>query len=141
MAKEFSRTQRVSDQIQKDLAGIIQREVKDPRVGMVTINTVTISKDLSYAEVYITNMTFGKNEETEESRKECVKVLNNASSFLRTMLGKGLKLRIVPELRFHFDVVIDRGSHLTNLINKAVEQDKKHEDYGKSDAQDQSDDT
>lgn len=125
MAKEYARTDRVADQIQKDIANIIQREVKDPRIGMVTINQVTISKDLSYAELYFTCLPFGKQDDLDEAdyRRECVKVLNNASSFLRTQLGKGLKLRIVPELRFHYDAVIERATHVSSLISKAVGED------------------
>ena len=125
MAKEYARTDRVADQIQKDIANIIQREVKDPRIGMVTINQVTISKDLSYAELYFTCLPFGNQADLDEPtyRKECVKVLNNASSFLRTQLGKGLKLRIVPELRFHYDAVIERATHVSSLISKAVGED------------------
>ncbi|BCE00802.1 30S ribosome-binding factor RbfA [Marinicellulosiphila megalodicopiae] len=128
MAKEYARTDRVADQIQKDVANIIQREVKDPRIGMVTINQVTISKDLSYAELYFTCLPFGSQADVDELsyRKDCTKVLNNASSFLRTQLGKGLKLRIVPELRFHYDEVIERATHVTNLISQAVTQDAQN---------------
>jgi len=76
MAKEYARTDRVADQIQKDIAKIIQQEVKDPRIGMVTINQVKISKDLSYAEIYFTCLPFGKQEGLDEPayRIECVKV-------------------------------------------------------------------
>ncbi|MCJ8311919.1 MAG: 30S ribosome-binding factor RbfA [Saccharospirillaceae bacterium] len=139
MAKEYARTDRVADQIQKDVANIIQREVKDPRIGMVTINQVTISKDLSYAELYFTCMPFGSQADVDEPtyRKECVKVLNNASSFLRTQLGKGLKLRIVPELRFHYDAVIERATHVSSLISQAVNEDAlNNQDENQDDNQD-----
>ena len=136
MAKDYSRMDRVGDQIQKDIANIIQREIKDPRVGMVTINQVTVSKDLSYAELYYTCLSFGAQLEGEDEqtyRKECNKVLNNASSFLRTRMAKGLKLRVVPELRFHYDEVVERATHVTNLISKAVGIDDKNIDNRQED--------
>ncbi len=125
MAREFSRAKRVADQIQKDLAVLIQQEIKDPRLGLVTINEVKVSKDLGYAEVFYTCMSL---EDSEDSKKESKKLLTNASGYLRTLLGKSMKLRVVPELRFHYDELLGQGHHMTNLINKAVEADKTHQD-------------
>ena len=128
MGKEFSRMDRVADQIQQDIANIIQQEVKDPRVGMVSINEVTVSKDLSYAELYFTSLPFGKQiaqDDVAAYRKDCVKVLNNAASFLRTRMAKNLKLRVIPELRFHYDEVLERASHVSSLITQAVAIDEK----------------
>ncbi|MFT7178646.1 MAG: ribosome-binding factor A [Oceanospirillaceae bacterium] len=130
MAQEYSRTQRVADQIQRELAGLIQREVKDPRVGMATVSAVEVSRDLSHAKVFVT--IFNGGEDKEEIR-ESIKALNNASGFLRSQLGQRMKLRIVPTLRFHYDDSLSRGNYLSNLIDQARASDPELEsdvDYG-----------
>ena len=116
MAQEYSRTQRVADQIQRELAALIQREVKDPRVGMATVSAVEVSRDLSHAKVFVTILNSG---EDQQGMTESVKALNNASGFLRSQLGQRMKLRIVPTLRFHFDDSLSRGNYLSNLIDQA----------------------
>jgi len=130
MAQEYSRTQRVADQIQRELAGLIQREVKDPRVGMATVSAVEVSRDLSHAKVFVTILNG-----TEDAQEivESVKALNNASGFLRSQLGQRMKLRIVPTLRFHYDDSLSRGNYLSNLIDQARASDPELEsdvDYG-----------
>ncbi|MCS5558135.1 MAG: 30S ribosome-binding factor RbfA [Oceanospirillaceae bacterium] len=130
MAQEYSRTQRVADQIQRELAALIQREVKDPRVGMATVSAVEVSRDLSHAKVFVTIFNGG---EDQEEIRESVKALNNASGFLRSKLGQRMKLRIVPTLRFHFDDSLSRGNYLSNLIDEARASDPELEsdvDYG-----------
>ncbi|KEA64912.1 Ribosome-binding factor A [Marinobacterium lacunae] len=129
MAREFKRTDRVADQIQRDLAVLIQREIKDPRLGMVTISHVKVSKDLGYADIYITVMAFGDQDEAE-SIAASLKVLNAAAGFLRTELARGIKLRIMPHLRFHFDETVERGRRLHSLIESAYRQEKasQHDD-------------
>ena len=118
MARDFKRTDRVGDQIQRDLATLIQREIKDPRIGMVTINHVKVAKDLGYAEVYITVLSLGDQDEAEAT-KQSLEVLKQAAGFLRAELAKGISLRVMPALRFHYDESIHRGRHLTSLIEKA----------------------
>ncbi len=125
MAREFSRTQRISDQVQKDLAQLIQREIKDPRLGMVTISYVKIAKDLGYADIYITVMAMGGKDEAT-AVTESLKVLNNAAGFLRGQLSSKIKLRVMPQLRFHFDESVDRGRRLNDLIIQATRADGKH---------------
>lgn len=128
MASNVSRIRKIGDQIQKDLSVIIQREMKDPRVGMVTLNAVKVSSDLSYADVYFTCMAFGPQGEAEEQeriRKEQEKLLNKAAGFMRTHLARGLKLRVIPQLRFHYDAIIDTGARVSQLIDEALEQDQK----------------
>ena len=130
MAQEYSRTQRVADQIQRELAALIQREVKDPRVGMATVSAVEVSRDLSHAKVFVTILNGA--EDTHEIT-ESVKALNNASGFLRSQLGQRMKLRIVPTLRFHYDDSLSRGNYLSNLIDQARASDPELEsdaDYG-----------
>ncbi|MEJ2042009.1 MAG: 30S ribosome-binding factor RbfA [Reinekea sp.] len=125
MASNSSRIRKIGDQVQRDLAVIIQQEVKDPRVGMVTINDVKVSSDLSYADVYFTCMAFGdQSEETEQTRIEQEKLLNKAAGFMRTRLAQGLNLRVMPQLRFHYDQVIETGSKVSALIEKAVAEDR-----------------
>ncbi|OUS35688.1 ribosome-binding factor A ['Osedax' symbiont bacterium Rs2_46_30_T18] len=131
MAKEYSRTQRIAEQMQRDLAQLIQREVKDPRLGMVTISFVKVARDLGYAEVYFTVMPFGDQKE-EEAVKAAAEVLKDAAGFLRTELARNMQLRTVPKLRFHYDASIDRGRRLHSLIEKTV-RDSKAKDNSQAD--------
>lgn len=131
MASNSSRIRKIGDQIQRDLSGIIHQEVKDPRVGMVTLNDVKVSTDLSYADIYFTCMAFGPQAEEAEQikqREEQTKILNKAAGFMRTRLAQGLSLRVIPQLRFHYDGVIESGAKVSALIDKAVLEDQKNED-------------
>ncbi|TXR51860.1 30S ribosome-binding factor RbfA [Reinekea thalattae] len=130
MASNSNRIRKIGDQIQRDLSAIIQREVKDPRVGMVTINEVKVSSDLSYADVYFTCMAFGAQgdeSEQEEKREQQTKLLNQAAGFMRSVLAKGLSLRVIPQLRFHYDAVIESGTRVSALIDKAISQDANNQ--------------
>jgi ribosome-binding factor A len=120
MAKEYSRTQRVGDFLKQELAGLIQFEVRDPRVGMVSITDVEVSRDMSHAKVYMTVM--GK--ESEEDAKESIDALNKAAGFLRTKIARSNNARTTPKLRFYFDSSVGRGQYLSNLIEKAVSNDQ-----------------
>ncbi|HSX71754.1 MAG TPA: 30S ribosome-binding factor RbfA [Pseudomonas sp.] len=124
MAKEYSRTQRIGDQMQRELAQMIPREVRDPRLGFVTITAVDVSRDLGHAKVFITVM--GEND--VEKVKLNLEILNEAAGYLRMLLGKSMKLRSVPQLHFHYDESISRGAHLSALIERAVAEDSKHRD-------------
>ncbi|SFC33928.1 ribosome-binding factor A [Marinospirillum celere] len=121
--KEFSRTDRIADQIQRELAVMIQREVKDPRLdAMITVSGVKVSKDLGYADVYVT--VLGK-EDRQEVIQENLAILKQAAGFLRGRIGQSIKLRVVPQLRFHYDESVRRGQELSSLIEKAVAEDRK----------------
>jgi ribosome-binding factor A len=124
MAKEFSRTQRLGDQIQKDVAQLIQFNIKDPRLGLVTITAVKVSRDLTHASVYFTVLSFDEDAQAKII-KETEGVLNDAAGFLRSELSQGLKTRITPKLRFHYDVSVARGSRLTSLIQQVRSEDKE----------------
>lgn len=127
--REFKRTDRVADQLQKELAVLIQREVKDPRLGMVTVSGVEVSRDLGYADVHVTLL----GEDTPERIKENLKVLKQAAGFLRGQIARRIKLRHVPELRFHYDESVVRGQRLSSLIDEAVESDRvRHGDESSS---------
>ncbi|MBB2493472.1 30S ribosome-binding factor RbfA [Aquipseudomonas ullengensis] len=124
MAKIYSRTQRIGDQIQRELAQMIPREVKDPRLGFVTVTAVDVSRDVGHAKIFITVM--GEND--PDKIRQNVRVLNDAAGFLRMLLGKAMKLRSVPQLHFNYDESISRGVHLSALIERAVTEDSKHQD-------------
>ncbi|UTW09282.1 30S ribosome-binding factor RbfA [Pseudomonas benzenivorans] len=128
MAKDYSRTQRIGDQMQRELAQLIRREVKDPRLGLVTITAVEVSRDVGHAKIFITVMAA---EDGVDHVTQSLKVLNDAGGFLRMQLGKAMKLRSVPQLRFHYDESVSRGAHLSALIDRAVAEDSQH-DTGKT---------
>ncbi|MGQ7244384.1 30S ribosome-binding factor RbfA [Salinicola sp. V024] len=121
--REFKRTDRVADQLQQELAVLIQREIKDPRLGMVTVSSVTVSRDLGYADIYVTLL--GEND--PERVKENMAVLKRAAGFLRSQIARRIKLRHVPELRFHYDESVVRGHKLSALIDEAVGRDRPPE--------------
>ena len=127
MSKEFSRTQRVAQQLQKELAMILQREVRDSRLGMVTISDVEVSRDLAYAKVFVTFLCVG--EQTSES---CLAALREHEAHVRMMLGKRIRLRLTPEIRFHYDNTLVEGMRMSNLVTEVVNQDnkRKNKDVG-----------
>ncbi|WNL39331.1 30S ribosome-binding factor RbfA [Halomonas sp. PAMB 3232] len=129
--REFKRTDRVADQLQKELAVLIQREIKDPRLGMVTVSGATVSRDLGYADIYVTLL----GEQAPERIKENLQVLKRASGFLRSQIAKRIQLRHVPELRFHFDESVVRGQQLSSLIDEAVSTDRARQGEEGEDAQ------
>ncbi|MDO9438919.1 30S ribosome-binding factor RbfA [Hydrogenophaga sp.] len=111
---------RVADQIQRDLAELIARELKDPRVGMVTINAVEVTPDYAHAKVYFSLLT-GNPDETLDG-------LNTAAGFLRSGLFKRLHIHTVPTLHFVFDRTTERAADMNALISKAVASRSKDED-------------
>lgn len=120
MAKEFSRISRINQQVKQELALVLQREMKDPRLGMITVNDVDVSKDLNYAKVFVTFF-----DDEKETIKEKLSVLNNAAPYIRTLVAGRLKLRTTPELRFFYDKSLSEGIRMTNLVTKAVRQDQE----------------
>lgn len=126
------RTQRLADQIQRELADLIRLELKDPRLGMVTVSGVKVSPDMGYADVYVTVIGSSLDERPDES----LAVLNAASGFLRGELGRTIRTRMTPRLRFHFDEVTARGNRMAALINKAVQEDRERAQERSVDASD-----
>ncbi len=122
MAREFKRTDRVAEQLQRELAQIIQLEVRDPRVGMVTVCAVDLSRDLHYATVYVTFLGI---EETIDATQVAIDVLNDAASYIRTLIGKRMRMRAVPHVKFLFDESISRGRDLSLLIDQARGKDSE----------------
>ena len=121
MPKEYSRTQRVADYLQRELATLIQREVRDPRVGMVSITGVEVSRDLGHAKVYYTVMGSDSSEDAADSTA----ALNKAAGFLRSQIARGSTMRSVPQMKFYFDSSIGRGRELEDLIQRAANSDRK----------------
>lgn len=133
MAREFSRTQRVSQEMQKEIAIILQREVKDPRVGMATVSGVDLSRDLAYAKVFVTFL----NDNEPEQVKAGIKALQNASGFIRVLLGKAMRLRVVPELTFAYDNSLVEGMRMSNLVTNVLRNDaEKRSANGDDDQED-----
>ena len=115
MAKEFGRNARVSSQMQKELSFILQREVKDSRLGLITINEVMVSKDLAVAKIYITALTVG-----DIDKKAQVKCLNELAPVIRHALAKRMRLRHISELRFFYDDSFDTGMRVAELLSDVV---------------------
>jgi ribosome-binding factor A len=126
MPKESSRGRKIGDLIQRELAVLIQREIKDPRIGMVTINEATVSRDLAFSDVYFTVLPSENTEIVEE-------VLNDASGFLRSQLAKVLSTRTTPKLRFHYDNTIESGARMNKAIDKALAKDESQRDSNQTD--------
>lgn len=123
MAREFGRSARVSSQLQKELALILQRDIKDPRLGFVTVNEVVVTRDLAVAKVYVTVLNADK-----KAIRDNIEILNEASPYLRGVLGKRMKMRIIPELRFIYDDSMDTGLRVDALL-------KEEEDHFKTEAE------
>ena len=114
----MSRDLRVADFVRDEVARILQRDMRDPRVGsFVSVNDVKVSKDLSYAEIYVSSLQA----ETEEDKSELITVLNKAAGFFRSELAKRHTMRTTPRTRFQ---LVERGPRIEKLIGKAVSQDE-----------------
>ena len=118
MPREFPRTRRVGEQIQRELAELIRTELRDPRLGMVSISSVQVSRDMAHAKIHVS--VLGNEEQVSDS----LGVLNHAAGFLRHKLGKILHMRVIPVLRFYHDRSLEEGARLGALINKAIASDK-----------------
>ncbi|NND67849.1 MAG: 30S ribosome-binding factor RbfA, partial [Halioglobus sp.] len=107
--------------LQRELAAVIQREMRDPRVGMVSITGVDVSRDLAHARVYYTKIGADSSDEANESTE----ALNRAAGFLRSQLSRSSSMRSVPQLKFFFDASVGRGRDLEALIKRAADADKE----------------
>ncbi|WP_446469986.1 30S ribosome-binding factor RbfA [Xenorhabdus stockiae] len=125
MAREFSRTQRVAQEMQKEIAIILQREMKDPRIGMATVSGVEVSRDLAYAKVFVTFLNELVDGHDSEKVNLGIKALNEASGFIRSLLGKAMRLRVIPELTFSYDSSLIEGMRMSNLVTNVVKSDEQ----------------
>lgn len=124
MPQDYSRTYRIGEQIKRELADLV-RQLKDPRIGMITITDVEVTKDLSHARVFFS--VLGEEEDVRQSQKG----LEHAGGFLRKELGRALRLRVTPQLHFVYDDTQLRGQEMDQLIRKALE--KGIDDSGSGD--------
>ena len=120
MAREFGRSARVSSQMQKELAMILQRDINDPRLGFITINEVEVSKDLAVAKIYVTVLNAD-----EQGKKNNVKLLNELAPVIRHELARRMRLRHISELRFYYDESFETGMRVAELLSNL---DKKGQD-------------
>ncbi|MBM7454361.1 ribosome-binding factor A [Oceanisphaera litoralis] len=137
MAREFSRSRRVGQELQKEIAMILQREIKDDRLKLVTVSGVELSRDLNYAKVFVTFL-----ENDPEKIEQGMKVLKDASGFIRSLVGKAMRLRVTPELRFAYDQSLVEGVRISTLVSSTIAEDNRRiQKSGRSEAdQDQDQD-
>ena len=137
MPREFLRSDRMAEQLRRELSDIVQDEIKDPRLGFFSFTEVRMSRDLSHAVVYTSVLEF-ENEDSENKDstqtgedqsevnqlQETVDVLNRATGFIRKQIASRIQARIVPTLKFVADDSVSRGSEMDVLIQKALYSDK-----------------
>jgi ribosome-binding factor A len=111
--RSSGRPQKLGDQIQRELADLLARELRDPRVGMITITSVDVSPDISHAKVFFTMLQ-------KDNLEDTLHGLRRAAGFLRSQLAKRIKLYTTPELRFEYDESVERGDHLSRLIDSVI---------------------
>ncbi len=116
----FKRAERVSDQMKQEIADILMRKIKDPRIGFVTITDVEVTDDLKNAKVFV-SIYGGDKEKTLAG-------LRSASAFIRAELGKRMRLKFVPELLFRFDSTVEQGAHIMELLRDIEREDKEKKD-------------
>jgi ribosome-binding factor A len=121
MSHEFARAERIGAEMRRLLAVLVHDELRDPRIGMVTIHEVRVSRDLAHAKVFYTCLDDAK--VTESGR-----ILRQSAGFLRRRLGQLMKVRTIPELDFTFDRSVAEGNRLSALIDRAVAQDRARHD-------------
>jgi len=121
--KTIPRARRVGEQIRRELAELIRDELRDPRLALISMTSVEVSRDLAYARIYVTLMG------DPAERKERVAELNRAAPLLRRELGRRMRLRVIPKLEFRYDEVVEQGARLSALIDAAVASDTcRHHD-------------
>jgi len=122
MPRDFNRSERVAGSLRRELAKILQKEIKDPEVGFIGLSDVEVTRDLSHAKVFVTVF------ETEKAESS-LKALNRAAGFLRSRLSQEMRIRSVPELHFHHDASVETGLRMDGLIEAAVAADAEHDPH------------
>ena len=115
MQREDGREKKVAELIQKEVASLVQREFRDPRLPMVTINEVRVTRDYAFSDIYFTVLP-------EDTSKNAELLLNEASGFFRSKLAKKLSMRTTPKLRFRYDSSLEDGARISSLIDKEKKQ-------------------
>jgi len=126
LPREFNRSERVAGSLRRELAKLIQMEMKDPGVGFIGLSDVEVSRDLAHAKVFVTVFESDK-------AQSSLKALKRAAGFLRSRLGQEMRIRSVPELHFLHDDSVETGQRMDRLIEKAVAVDSEHEHYPEND--------
>ncbi len=119
MPREFLRSDRMAEQLRRDLADIVRDEIKDPRLGFVSFTEVRMSRDLSHAVIYCSLFN-------HDNQQEAIDVLNRAVGFIRKEIARRIRARIVPTLKFVIDESVVRGAVMDDLISEAINSDKKN---------------
>jgi ribosome-binding factor A len=125
MPRDFPRSRRIAEQIQRELSVIVRVELKDPRVGMITLTDVEVTPDGEHARVFFT--VLGDASRVEEAAEG----LQHAAGYLRSQLARSLNVRVVPQLQFKYDPSVERGARLSQLIDQAVAEDTKRNESTK----------
>ena len=131
MPREFSRSERMAEQLRRELADIVRDEIKDPRLGFVSFTEVRMSRDLSHAVIYCSVLN-------SEDQAESIEILNRAVGFIRKEIARRIRARIVPTLKFAIDDSVMRGAAMDSLISKAIEKDNRRDDMDDDKASDDS---
>ena len=118
MPREFKRSERVAGSLRRELAQIIQMEIKDPEIGFIGLSDVEVTRDLSHAKVFVTVFE-------HEKAASSIKALNQAAGYLRKRLGQEMRIRSVPELHFHHDASVETGRRMDDLIDTAISSDRQ----------------
>ncbi|WMY97003.1 MAG: 30S ribosome-binding factor RbfA [Arsenophonus sp.] len=126
MKKEFDRSKRVAQEIQKKISIILYKRIKDPRIKKVTISGIKVSRDLQYAKVFVTFLNISNLEDKIDDIKNGISILNgDMSKRIRAFLGKSISLRIIPKLTFFYDNSLTEGIKMNNLLKKIIYNDKQ----------------
>jgi ribosome-binding factor A len=118
--KEQGRGLRVADHLRERLADIIRAQMRDPRVGMISVNDVRVSRDYAFADIFVSSL----GADDAEAQKELITVLEHAAGFLRSAVARDSTMRTTPKLRFHYDEVAVNGVRMESLIRRAVAADQ-----------------
>ena len=116
MPREFNRSERVAGLMRRELAQLVQSEVKDPKVGFVSISDVEVTRDLAHAKVFVTVFN-------ADQAADSIEALQRAAGFLRTRLGQNMRIRNVPQLHFRHDDSVETGMRMDELIDSVTEKD------------------
>ena len=117
MSKDHTRSDRVAEQIRRELSDLLMFELKDPRVRLVTLTDVELTPDFAHAKVFYTSLA------DESGRQAIARGLTNSVGFLRRELGRRVRIHQIPELHFHYDHSVERGAHLSRLIDEVIQAD------------------
>ncbi len=120
MVKDYSRTQRVGDHLQQEVARLVQLELRDPRLKLVSITGVDVSRDLAHAKVFFTQLGI----DDKAGGAKSAEVLNRAAGFIRSEIARGSTMRTVPKLHFRFDESVGRGRDMEALLKSVKSADE-----------------